>query len=443
MRIRHMGSSAVRGTFGLVSALLLAVSATPSAFGQSPPSPPPTPPVLTAPASAPLPAPTGSSKGVGLTGDWWGARSFLADRGLTLDLRYSSSYQGLASGTGRKLSEYEYGGKADAFVNLDFGKMGLWKGGGFRSHMEYKHGDAPSNLGGALFSVNTAQLWPIDASEEVVATSLYFTQKVGDRIDIALGKVNPVDLLAADPFFGGWGIDRFMNLIFVAPPSGLVPPVFMGVVAAIKAKPVSWTIMVFDPDDRTNDYFPGDLFTNGLNVSVTGAHAATLAGRKTSYAVTANYSTAEGVDFSALPPNIKTTTKKGSYNVAFQFTHNLRESTKNPDAAWRFYFKGAIADGNPNYVKASVIAGIGGRALLFGRPQDSFGLGAFYYNLSDELQDSAFPSVDFQNESAVEAYYNCAATPWLYIGADVQYVNPARGGNELALVAALRTQIRF
>jgi len=33
-------------------------------------------------------------------GDWGGARSALVDEGVTFDLRYTSTYQGLASGTG-------------------------------------------------------------------------------------------------------------------------------------------------------------------------------------------------------------------------------------------------------------------------------------------------------------------------------------------------------
>ncbi|TFH40126.1 MAG: hypothetical protein E4H01_17115, partial [Lysobacterales bacterium] len=190
-----------------------------------------------------------------LTGDWWGARSSLVDHGVSLDLRYTSFYQGLASGTGDKT--HEYGGKVDAFINLDSGKMGLWEGGGFRSHLEFSHGDAPANLGGAIFAVNTALYWPVDTPDELVATSLNFTQKLGDRNSIAFGKFNPVDLYASHPFYGGWGIDRFMNIVLAAPPSGLIPVVFMGAVATIETEPVTLTIIVSDPNDRTNDYFPG------------------------------------------------------------------------------------------------------------------------------------------------------------------------------------------
>jgi porin len=377
-----------------------------------------------------------------LTGDWGGARSSLSEKGVDFDLRRTSFYQGLASGTGG--NNYEYGGKFDVFINLDSEKLGLWEGGGFRSHTEYRYGNAQANLGGAIFAVNTALFWPGDTPDELVATSLYVTQKLGDKSSIAIGKFNPVDLLATDPFYGGWGIDRFMNLILAAPPSGLIPVVFMGGVANIKTDPVSWTIMVFDPDDRTFDYFPGDLFENGVNVSVSGAHITTLAGRKTTYAVTGLYSTAEGTDYSELAPGIgSTSTKTGSYNISFEFKHNLQESTTMPNASWGVYFKVATADGNPNYVQSSVIAGIGGRALFFGRPQDSFGLGVYRYNLSDVLQDSLSPFTQFTDESAVEVFYSYAVTPWLLISPDIQYIKPASGGFDNALVLALRAQIRF
>lgn len=368
-------------------------------------------------------------------------RAWLAGKGVTVDIRYTGLYQGLVSGTGDK--DFQYGDKFDAFINLDSSKLGLREGGGFRSHFEYARDNAPTNLGGAIFAVNTALYWPVDTPNKLVATSFYFTQRVGKKSSIALGKFNPVDLLAADNFYGGWGTDRFMNLILVAPPSGLIPVVFMGAVATVRTEPVSWTFMVFDPNDRTNDYFPGDLFEDGVNVSVAASYDTTLAGRKTTYVLGGLYSTAEGTDYSSVGSVEGTTTKADSWNINFEFKHNLQESPEQPNASWGFYLKAAIADGNPNYVQRSLIAGVGGRALFFSRPQDSFGLGAYYYNLSDELEDSIHPAVVLGNEAAIEIFYNYAVRPWLYFGPDIQYVKPARGRFDNALVASLRMQFRF
>ncbi len=419
----HLEYGYSHGRFMLTSALLLSALVAPIAFGQS---------------ASEADLLTRSA----LTGDWWGARSSLADNGVSLDLRYTSFYQGLASGTGDK--GYEYGGKMDAFINLDSSKLGLWEGGGFRSHLEYSHGNAPANLGGAIFAVNTALYWPVDTPDELVATSLYFTQKLGDRSSIALGKFNPVDLYASHPFYGGWGIDRFMNIVLAAPPSGLIPVVFMGAVASIEIEPVTWTIIVSDPNDRTNDYLPGDLFSDGVLMAANATRVTALAGRKTTYGITGLYSTAEGADYSSVGGAVGTSTKSGAYNINVQFTHNLQESSEQSNAAWGFYLKAAIADGNPNYVQRSLIVGIGGNALFFGRPQDSFGIGAYYYDLSDTLQDELNPVLtDFKDEAAIEAFYSWWVTPWLQLGADIQYINPARGRYRHALVPSLRTQIRF
>ena len=365
-------------------------------------------------------------------------RAWLADHGVSVD---TGVYQGLVSGTGGK--DFKYGDKWDAFINLDSSKFGLREGGGFRSHFEYSCDNAPTNLGGAIFAVNTALYWPVETPNELVATSLYFTQKVGEHSSIALGKFNPVDLLAADNFYGGWGTDRFMNLILVAPPSGLIPVVFMGAVASIRSEPVNWTIMVFDPNDRTNDYLPGDLFSDGVNISVSAGHDNTLAGRKTTYAITGLYSSAESTDYSSIGDIEGTSTKSDSWNINFEFKHNLQESNEQANAAWGFYLKAAIADGNPNYIQRSLIVGIGGKALFFGRPQDSFGVGAYYYDLSDILQDSLDPSVNFQDEAVIEVFYSWAVKSWLQIGADIQYISPAQGDHKNALVPSLRAQIRF
>jgi porin len=369
-------------------------------------------------------------------------RAWLADKGVTVDMRYTGFYQGLVSGTGDE--DFQYGDKFDAFINFDSSKLGLREGGGFRSHFEYARDNAPTNLGGALFATNTALYWPVGKPNKLVATSLYFTQRVGKKSSIALGKFNPVDLLAADNFYGGWGTDRFMNLILVAPPSGLIPVVFMGAVATVRTQPVSWTFMVFDPNDRTDDYLPGDLFEDGVNFSVAASHDTTLAGRKTTYVLGGLYSTADGVDYSSIGGGlVESTSKSGAWNINFEFKHNLQEDTEQANVSWGFYLKAAIADGNPNYVQRSLIAGIGGKALFFGRPQDCFGLGAYYYNLSDELEDSINPAALISDEAAIEVYYNYAMRPWLYLGPNIQYVKPARDRFDNALVASLRLQFRF
>jgi porin len=375
-----------------------------------------------------------------LTGDWGGARSRLAERGVGLQLEYTSFYQGLVSGDGN--SDGEYGGKADVFLNLDSAKLGLWQGGGLHTHLEYRHGNETPFAGGALLPVDSAMLTPIGADEEVEATSLYLTQVFGQANVLMLGKIDAFDLLAADPFFGGWGTKRMMNIAFVAPPNGIIPAVMMGAIASFAIQPVSLTVMVYDPNDRSTSYFPDDLFSDGTSATVSAAYQSTLAGRKTSYTLSGSYSSKDGADFTTLPPGIETTEKDGSYSVEFQFGHNLQEDSASGNA-WGVYLKVATTGGNPNPIDYSVIGGIGGRPLFFNRPRDSFGVGYFYYAFDNDLQDVLTPLVDFRDEQGLEIYYSFAVTPWLDVSPDLQYIDPASDGRSNAFVAALRANVRF
>jgi hypothetical protein len=69
------------------------------------------------------------------TGDWWGARSELANSGVNLRLWATGFYQGQWSGEeGTFTSEdgrgtkFLTGGRLDGLIDLDTTKLGLWRG---------------------------------------------------------------------------------------------------------------------------------------------------------------------------------------------------------------------------------------------------------------------------------------------------------------------------
>ncbi|NJK47171.1 carbohydrate porin [Candidatus Gracilibacteria bacterium] len=377
-----------------------------------------------------------------LTGDGW--RSRLRARGVTFNLEFTQFYQGLAAGSGDK--DFDYGGRLDALINLDTGKLGLWQGGGFHTHLEYRFGNLSAFQDGILFPVNTGKILPLNSPDAIVASSLYFSQQIGDRASLLVGKINVVDLLAGDLFFGGWGTQRFMNIAFVVPPKGVVPPTLMGAIANIKTQPVTFTFMVFDPNDRTDDYWPDDLFSDGVNFSLGATHVGTISGRPTTYALNATYSTKERTDLRdvLLPPGLETNAaRQGSYNIEFQFSHLLHQNPTNPREGWGVFLKAALADGNPNPIENYLVLGLGGKGLIGGREQDSFGLGFYYYNFSDDLKNAVNPLVDFGDEYGIEMYYSYAITPWFHLTADLQFIDPANQDSDDALVLGLRSRIRF
>jgi porin len=373
-----------------------------------------------------------------LTGDWNGIRSTLSDHGLNIQLEYTSTYQGLISDD--QPSNARYGGKWDAFCSVDTEKAGLWQNGAFVAHLEYAHADATTFFSRTVFPFNMAMMTPVGDPKSLEATSLYYLHTFSDDSRLMIGKINSLDLLADDAFFGGWGTQRFMHLAFVAPPSGVVPAVFIGAVYSFDTGPYSWTLMLFDPEDRSLEYFPDDLFSEGVNMGVALGHETTWYGRKTEYSINITYSTQKGTDLSQITSGVTTSKKKGSYNISLQLSHNLQQ---NDEGSWGLYAKASIADGNPNTIKGFFIGGIGGDALFFDRPQDRFGIGVFYYDFSDVLQDALRPDILFDDEWGIEAYYNYELTPWFHITADLQYVHPADGTENNVFVGGLRTNIKF
>lgn len=378
-----------------------------------------------------------------LTGDWGGARTSLAANGITVRADATGYTQGVVSGAPNQV--WDASGRADVFVDADSGKLGLWSGTGLHTHGEIRFADPRSNFGGQLWPSNTGAALPLTGAGRFEASSIYLSQKIDTRTTLLVGKINAVDLLAGDPFFGGWGTQRFMNLAFVAPPSGVVPPTIMGAVLVHRGTPITLTVMVFDPQDRTGDYWIDGLFAKGVNISVGATWNGAISGRPSSIGVTSTVSTKRGKDLGdfLLPPGLVSSTRKGSYNIAVQFSHLMVESAAAKGKGLGIYAKAAIADGNPNPIRASVAAGLAGHALIAGRPRDSFGIGGFYYKFSDVLQETAAPLARFRDETGVEAWYSLAATPWLKLTADAQVISPARGDRPTSLILGLRGNVAF
>lgn len=378
-----------------------------------------------------------------LTGDWGGLRTALAERGVSVDLASTHYDQGLLSGAGDK--SFEYGGRVDLLVDFDTSRLHLWRGGVIRTHTEYRYGDLRSALGGALLATNTGLILPTGEDEEWVLTSLHLAQRIGERSVLLLGRINALDLLETDPFFGGGGRSRFLHLAFASPPSGVTPAVLTGAILTVRGSPSSWTFMVYDPDDRTDEIWPDDLFGNGITGSVSVSRATKLAGRTTLVSVSGTYTTKDGADLGELllPPDLRTGDRDHSWFAGVQIAHFLRERSDLPGAGWGLFLKLGTSDGNPNPFQGSVIAGVGGRGPFRARPDDRFGIGWFHVDFSDDLQSSLDPLVTFGDERGLEAFYDFAVMGWLRLSVDLQRVEPALGDGPSALVGGLRASVRF
>ena len=378
-----------------------------------------------------------------LTGNWGGLRAQLLQRGVSLGLESTHFYQGSVSGD--RNQDFDWGGRVDVFLNLDAAKLGLWEGGGIRTHGELKYGQLLANRGGAFLPGNTGMMLPVADLEEFVFSSIYLTQQFGDKATLMLGKINAVDLLAGDAFLGGWGNTRFMNLAFAAPLTGITPPVLMGAILSVRTDPFTFTFMVYDTEDRTLDYLPGDLFGNGVTSQLGVKWNGSMLERRTSMGLSGTYSTKEGVNLSEvlLPSDLQTTTQKGSFNVALDASHYVYEESGGAGRGVGLFFKGAIADGNPNPVQRSVVMGILANGMVPGREKDTVGLGYYFYEFSDDLQSAVAPLIKIDDEEGFEIFYRMEVTPWCSVSADLQIVNPATATRDSFVALGLRINIRF
>jgi porin len=97
-----------------------------------------------------------------------------------------------------------------------------------------------------------------------------------------------------------------------------------------------------------------------------------------------------------------------------------------------------IDDEKTNLVKQFFSIGIGGRGIIPGRDKDTFGIGYFYIEQSDEL-----PSIfDFYEDSkGAEIFYNIEVTPWLHVTPDFQIIEPSLKNVDTAYIAGVRVKV--
>jgi porin len=154
---------------------------------------------------------------------------------------------------------------------------------------------------------------------------------------------------------------------------------------------------------------------------------------------------------SARPPNHDSS----SWALTYAFDQYFWQLDGNPHHGLGVFFAFGASDGNPNPIQYSYLGGIGGRGVVPGRPDDTFGVAvartqfssAFVPFLRQQL------NLGLQKEDAIEMYYNWALTPWLNFTADLQVVNPAlkRALNDsgqlarvdTAVIGGARVRVRF
>ena len=121
--------------------------------------------------------------------------------------------------------------------------------------------------------------------------------------------------------------------------------------------------------------------------------------------------------------------------MSYTFDQYLWQPDANPHHGIGLFFGFGASDGNPNPIQYAFFGGLGGKGVVPGRPDDTFGVGAAHTEFSSAFLPFLRQQLNLglQHEDAIEMYYNAALTPWLNTTLDLQVVNP---GVQKALNAA-------
>ncbi|WP_165063901.1 carbohydrate porin [Paludisphaera rhizosphaerae] len=392
-----------------------------------------------------------------LTGDWWGARSALAESGLTFDLFDTQFYQGVASGG--QTQKFRYGGKIDYLFNLDAGKLNVWPGFFTTLHAETRYGSDVNNIDGLLAPSNLPMNFPKANTNITSITGLKFTQMIGQNLALYFGKINSLDEYGFrySPGLGTNrpGLEGFLNTSLVFNPivARTVPYSTIGTGFAFLREGQPWlSLSVFDPEERAATW-GGNFFARGVvlvpNLMLQGKPL----GRpgKLNFGGTwssAQYRSFDPASYLSLPPQLIfderfSPKETGSWSLYTNFYQALWVDEQDESRTWGVFGQFGISDGNPNPIKFVANGGIGGRSIIPGRTLDTFGVGYFHLGLSNNFKTLSRPFLPQGDEYGGELFYNAALTPWARFTVDLQIARPSTVQYDTVIIPGIRLQILF
>ena len=386
----------------------------------------------------------------GLTGNWFGARDSLFDKGIDLRTDLSQFYQGTTSGGLRQT--FPYGLKFDYFGTIEAEKLLGWEGLFINLHGESRFGESINGDVGSLVPANFALEFPKPVGSASALTNVQVEQFLGPDFVVTFGKLNAADGVNIHPFLGGNGINRFMNEAFVLSPiyGRTIPYSTPGAgFSYLRDFDPIFTFLVLDSNGQPGTSGLDHMFSNGatlfnhLRVPVTPfglpGHQS-LEGAYTS----GRFSPFSEDDYIILgQPGIHGTRRSGSWVVTYGFDQFLVVDDETPTKGWGIFGNISLADQATNPVHWFLNLGAGGTSPLPGRTADSWGVGYYYLATSSVLRDALRTVAPIGNEQGFELYYNAAVTDWFTMTADIQAVDPAKSDARSTFLFGLRAKIDF
>lgn len=406
-----------------------------------------------------------------LSGDWGGARSYLRDRGLSIELIYTADVVSNLAGGARRAAEVL--GNVDLLLTFDTEPLLEWPGGELFLYGLGNHGGDPS--------ANIGDIQVVDNIEAFDTWKLYeawYQQKAfGDRVAILGGLydlnsefdvVPAADLLLNSSF--GVGADlgsSGKNGPSIFPTTSLAARVELRPVDSFYARAAVFDGVPGDVDQsrgtqvilRSDD---GLLLAAevGFESDSDGEdeidRAAETHPRRESHPHFAGFRklaigawgyTTEFEDFFRTRPDGSALTRSGAYGVYALGEHRLWHEAGRPAEGLTAFIRIGCASEHTNPIDAYLGGGWVYRGLFPGRESDRLALAAAAAHLSADYREAVrrAGSVLDSWEVAIECTYSAELAPYLIVQPDFQYVvNPSGGGDlDDGVVLGVRVVLSF
>jgi porin len=424
-----------------------------------------------------------------LTGSWGGLRDELGKKGVVFDTDLLLTPQDVVSG-GRSIGAKLWG-NVDYTLNVDTDKLGLWPGGFFKFSADTGFGSNVLANSGAIVPVSTTALLPASNTRNTALMNATFMQFLSPQFGVFAGKINTLDF-GKQEFYGDYST-QFQNLAFVTPMTFEQVPfaAFGGGVIALPTEDIIASVLALDASGTPISNDVGHAFKDGAMVVGGGGVTVrpwSLVGHqglgfswsdKQRLSLTQDPSNIERFLVTEkfprlaapgpalerilarffpelLVPNQPASRRSDSWSMNYGFDQYLWQPAGDSKHGVGVFFSFGVSDGNPNPIKYAYLAGIGGKGVVPGRDDDSFGLGFARSEFSDDFVRFLRQrlALGLAYEDTIEMYYNFAVTQWLSATPDLQIVLSAlkkalgSSGSQLTdidttVVAGFRLRARF
>jgi porin len=424
-----------------------------------------------------------------LTADWGGLRDELAKKGIVLDVDMLLTPQGVASG-GRDTGA-EFWGTAEYTLGVDTQKLGLWPGGFLNVYALSGFGDNSVNRdSGAIIPVNTATLLPEPGDPTTALMNLTFMQFLSEKFGIFAGKI--YTLTGDDNEFAHNWRTNFMNtgLDFNMTLALFPFSAYGGGIVVLPWEGAQFAASAIDPSGTPTNNDISEAFDDGVLVNAQGRVTIKPFGLVGHQLVGFGWSNKDRLSLEQDPSNLARlllterfprlgdpgpiltrilerffptllvptqppNTVSDTWAVYYNFDQYVWSPKGDPTRGIGVFFRFGASDGVANPIKYAYNVGIGGKGIVPGRPEDTFGIGWSRVEFSDSfvpfLRQQLALGLD--REDAVEMYYNASITHWLNASLDLQIINPGLNKTldssgqledmNTAVVVGLRLYARF